>query len=53
MRAAIMSELLAACPKYGTPLVWRANWDNPMYECTNCLATWEKENGKMKRFFFG
>jgi hypothetical protein len=53
MRAAIMSELLAACPECGTPLVWRANWDNPMYECTNCLATWEKENGKMKRFFFG
>lgn len=53
MRAAIMSELLAACPECGTPLVWRANWDNPMYECPNCLATWEKENGKMKRFFFG
>ena len=53
MRDAIMAELLAVCPECGTPLVWRANWDNPMYECTNCLATWEKENGKMKRFFFG
>ena len=53
MRDAIMAELLAVCPECGTPLVWRANWDNPMYECTNCLATWEKENGKIKRFFFG
>lgn len=53
MRDAIMAELLAVCPECGTPLVWRANWDNPMYECTNCLATWVKENGKMKRFFFG
>lgn len=53
MRDAIMAELLAVCPECGEPLVWRANWDNPMYECTNCLATWEKENGKMKRYFFG
>lgn len=53
MRDAVMAELLAVCPECGTPLVWRANWDNPMYECTNCLATWVKENGKMKRFFFG
>ena len=53
MRAAIMSELLAVCPECGVPLVWRANWDNPMYECINCLASWEKVNGKMKRFYFG
>ncbi len=53
MRTAIMGELLAGCPECGEPLIWRVNWDNPMYECPNCLATWEKENGKMKRFFFG
>ena len=53
MRDAIMAELLAVCPECGEPLVWRANWHYPMYECPKCLATWEKTEQGMKRFFFG
>ena len=53
MRDAIMAELLAVCPDCGEPLVWRANWEHPMYECTQCLGTYEKTETGLQRFFFG
>ena len=53
MRTAIMSELLAVCPECGEPLVWRANWHYPMYECEKCLGTYEKTETGLQRFFFG
>ena len=53
MRDAIMAELLAVCPECGTPLVWRANWDYPVYECAQCLGTYEKTETGLQRFFFG
>ncbi len=53
MRDAIMAELLAVCPECGEPLVWRANWHYPMYECEQCLGTYEKTETGLQRFFFG
>ena len=53
MRDAIMAELLAVCPECGEPLVWRANWHYPMYECEKCLGTYEKTETGLQRFFFG
>lgn len=53
MRAAIMAELLAVCPDCGEPLIWRANWKYPVYECPQCLSTWEKNNSGLERFYFG
>jgi hypothetical protein len=53
MRDAIMAELLAVCPECGEPLIWRANWHYPMYECAQCLSTYEKTETGLQRFFFG
>ena len=53
MRDAIMAELLAVCPECGEPLIWRANWHYPMYECEKCLGTYEKTETGLQRFFFG
>jgi len=53
MRDAIMAELLAVCPECGEPLIWRANWDYPVYECAQCLGTYEKTETGLQRFFFG
>ena len=53
MRDAIMAELLAVCPECGEPLIWRANWHYPMYECAQCLGTYEKTETGLQRFFFG
>lgn len=53
MRDAVMAELLAVCPDCGEPLVWRANWEYPMYECPQCLGTYEKTETGLQRFFFG
>jgi hypothetical protein len=53
MRDAIMAELLAVCPECGEPLIWRANWHYPMYECEKCLSTYEKTETGLQRFFFG
>lgn len=53
MRDAIMAELLAVCPECGEPLIWRANWHYPMYECEKCLGTYEKTEIGLQRFFFG
>ena len=53
MRDAVMAELLAVCPECGEPLIWRANWHYPMYECEKCLGTYEKTETGLQRFFFG
>lgn len=53
MRDAIMAELLAVCPECGEPLIWRANWEYPVYECAQCLGTYEKTETGLQRFFFG
>lgn len=53
MRDAIMAELLAVCPECGEPLIWRANWEYPVYECAQCLGTYEKTEIGLQRFFFG
>ena len=41
------------CPECGEPLIWRANWHYPMYECEKCLGTYEKTETGLQRFFFG
>lgn len=41
------------CPECGEPLIWRANWEYPVYECTQCLGTYEKTETGLQRFFFG
>lgn len=54
MRIAIRRELIAVCPECGEPLVWRAHWDLPMYECPNCSTAWaQNKNGKLLRYYFG
>ena len=53
VRDAIMAELLAVCPDCGEPLIWRANWEHPMYECPQCLGIYKKTETGLQRFFFG
>lgn len=53
MRKSITHSLNAICPECGTMLEEVCTWDNPMYECPNCISAYEEIDGKFKKYYFG
>lgn len=53
MRKSITHSLNAVCPECGTMLEEVCTWDNPMYECPNCISAYEEIDGKFKKYYFG
>jgi hypothetical protein len=53
MRKSITHSLNAICPECGAMLEEVCTWDNPMYECPNCISAYEEIDGKFKRYYFG
>ena len=41
------------CPECGAMLEEVCTWDNPMYECPNCISAYEEIDGKFKKYYFG